>query len=65
MELKVFLFNIGFDLLVIFVVLFVGFKFFGFLGLIIGLVILVLFNILYKVNVFYDLWKYIKGLFLK
>jgi predicted PurR-regulated permease PerM len=41
--------------------LFVGFKTIGFLGLIVGPVVLVIFNTLQRANVFRDLWIFIKG----
>ncbi|MEG7845270.1 sporulation integral membrane protein YtvI [Bacillus mobilis] len=61
MEPKVLSSNIGLDPLATLIALFVGFKLFGFLGLIIGPVTLVLLNTLHKARVFHDLWKYIKG----
>lgn len=61
MEPKVLSSNIGLDPLPTLFSLFIGFKLFGFLGLIIGPVTLVLLNTLHKANVFKDLWKFIKG----
>lgn len=60
-EPKVVAENVGLDPLLTLVALFVGLQLFGFLGLIIGPVSLVLINALVKANVFMDLWKYIKG----
>ncbi|XDY99432.1 sporulation integral membrane protein YtvI [Bacillus manliponensis] len=61
MEPKVLSSNIGLDPLATLIALFVGFKLYGFLGLIIGPVTLVLLNTLHKARVFHDLWKFIKG----
>ncbi|WP_416827887.1 sporulation integral membrane protein YtvI [Ectobacillus polymachus] len=60
-EPKILSSNIGMDPLATLVALFVGFKLFGFLGLIIGPVTLVLITTLYKANVFHDIWTFIKG----
>ena len=60
-EPKVLSSNIGLDPLPTLIALFVGFKLYGFLGLIIGPVTLVLLNTLHKAHVFHDLWKFIKG----
>lgn len=61
MEPKILSSNIGLNPLATLVALFVGFKLVGFLGLILGPVILVLITTLHKANVFRDLWNYIKG----
>ena len=61
MEPKVLSSNIGINPLATLIALFVGFKLYGFLGLIIGPVTLVLLNTLHKAHVFHDLWKFIKG----
>ncbi|CRK84390.1 sporulation integral membrane protein YtvI [Neobacillus massiliamazoniensis] len=53
--------NIGLDPLPTLIALFVGFKLIGFLGLIVGPVILVIIRTLYRANVFHDIWRYIKG----
>ncbi|WP_139491750.1 sporulation integral membrane protein YtvI [Brevibacillus dissolubilis] len=53
--------NVGLDPLMTLVALFIGLNLFGFLGLIIGPVSLVIINALVKANVFYDIWLYIKG----
>ncbi len=53
--------NVGLDPLLTLVALFIGLHLFGFLGLIIGPVSLVLLNALLKANVHKDLWEYIKG----
>jgi len=60
-EPKVLSSNIGLNPLATLIAIFVGFKLFGFLGLIIGPVTLVFINTLYRANVFHDLWHYIKG----
>ncbi|MFD3445337.1 sporulation integral membrane protein YtvI [Microbacteriaceae bacterium 4G12] len=61
MEPKILSSNIGLHPLPTLIALFVGFKLFGFLGLIIGPVTLVLLKTLYDANVFRDLWNFIKG----
>ncbi|WP_071396984.1 sporulation integral membrane protein YtvI [Bacillus tuaregi] len=61
MEPKVLSSSIGMDPLATLIALFVGFKLIGFLGLIIGPVMLVILTTLHKANVFRDLWSYIKG----
>lgn len=61
MEPKILSSNIGLDPLATLVALFVGFKLFGFLGLIIGPVSLVLITTLHRANVFRDIWSFIKG----
>jgi sporulation integral membrane protein YtvI len=60
-EPKVVAENVGLDPLLTLVALFVGLQLFGFLGLIIGPVALVMINALVKANVFSDVWGYIKG----
>ncbi|WP_028400822.1 sporulation integral membrane protein YtvI [Ectobacillus panaciterrae] len=61
MEPKVLSSNIGLDPLPTLIALFVGFQLYGFLGLIIGPVTLVLLKTLYNAHVFRDLWIFIKG----
>ena len=61
MEPRVLSSSIGLDPLATLIALFVGFKLFGFLGLIIGPVALVLFNTLHHSNVFRDIWTFIIG----
>ncbi|NSL51274.1 sporulation integral membrane protein YtvI [Calidifontibacillus erzurumensis] len=61
MEPRVLSSSIGLDPLATLIALFVGFKLFGFLGLIIGPVALVLFNTLHHSNVFSDIWAFIIG----
>jgi sporulation integral membrane protein YtvI len=61
MEPKILSSNIGLDPLATLVALFVGFKLFGFLGLIIGPVVLVIINALNRANVFEELWMFITG----
>lgn len=60
-EPKVLADNVGLDPLLALIALFVGLKLFGFLGLIVGPVSLVLLNALIRAKVFQDLWRYIKG----
>nr|WP_302328515.1 sporulation integral membrane protein YtvI [Salirhabdus salicampi] len=61
MEPKILSTNIGLDPLATLIALFVGFKLFGFVGLIIGPVVLVILNTLYKTGIFHEIWEYIKG----
>ncbi len=61
MEPKILSSSIGLDPLATLISLFVGFKLFGFLGLIIGPVTLVIIRALNQANVFQDLWNFIKG----
>ncbi|TCP32092.1 sporulation integral membrane protein YtvI [Scopulibacillus darangshiensis] len=61
MEPKILSSSIGLDPLATLISLFVGFKLFGFLGLIIGPVTLVIIKTLAKANVFTDIWNYILG----
>ncbi|CAM3962764.1 sporulation integral membrane protein YtvI [Mesobacillus thioparans] len=61
MEPKILSSSIGLDPLATLIALFVGFKTIGFLGLIVGPVVLVIFNTLQRANVFRDLWLFIKG----
>ncbi|MED4753497.1 sporulation integral membrane protein YtvI [Brevibacillus choshinensis] len=60
-EPKVVAENVGLDPLLTLVALFVGLQLFGFLGLIIGPVALVMINALVKADVFSDIWRYIRG----
>ena len=61
MEPKVLSSNIGVDPLATLISLFVGFKLIGFLGLIVGPIILVILTTLQKANIFHDVWAFIKG----
>ncbi|QSS99213.1 sporulation integral membrane protein YtvI [Pontibacillus sp. ALD_SL1] len=61
MEPKVLSTNIGLDPLATLMALFVGFQLFGFLGLIIGPVSLVMVNTLHQSGVFKEVWAYIIG----
>jgi sporulation integral membrane protein YtvI len=61
MEPKILSSSIGLDPLATLIALFVGFKLFGFLGLIIGPVVLVIGKTLHSANVFHDIWNYIVG----
>jgi sporulation integral membrane protein YtvI len=60
-EPKVLSSSIGLDPLATLIALFVGFQLFGFLGLIIGPVLLVIIKTLHKANVFRELWRFIIG----
>lgn len=61
MEPKVLSTNIGLDPLATLVALFVGFQLFGFLGLIIGPVTLVVINTLHQTGVLKEIWDFIRG----
>lgn len=61
MEPKVLSSSIGLDPLATLIALFVGFQLFGFIGLIIGPVALVILKTLHTANVFEDLWEFIIG----
>lgn len=60
-EPKILSSNIGLHPLPTLISLFVGFKFLGLLGLIVGPVTLVVLSTLYRAKVFHELWYYIKG----
>lgn len=60
-EPKVVAENVGLDPLLTLVALFAGLKLFGFLGLIIGPVALVVIHALIKAHVFEDIWRFVKG----
>jgi len=53
--------NVGLDPLTTLIALFVGLNLFGFFGLIIGPVSVVILIALYRARVFRDLWRFIKG----
>lgn len=53
--------NVGLDPLTTLIALFVGLNLFGFFGLIIGPVSVVVVIALYRAHVFRDLWRFIKG----
>lgn len=61
MEPKVLSQNIGLNPLATLIALFVGFRFFGLTGLIIGPIILVVINTLYQTGVLNQVWSFIKG----
>lgn len=61
MEPKILSTNIGLDPLLTLIALFAGYKMFGFLGLIIGPITLVLLNTLNQTGVFKEVWMYIRG----
>ncbi|MGE5704666.1 MAG: sporulation integral membrane protein YtvI [Clostridia bacterium] len=60
-EPKVVAENVGLDPLLTLVALFIGYTLFGFLGLVVGPVSLVVINALLKANVHKDVWQYIRG----
>lgn len=60
-EPKILATNIGIDPLATLVALFAGFQLFGFAGLIIGPIFLVIINTLHQTGVFQQIWSYIKG----
>src|SRR5699024_8701623 len=60
MEPKILSSSIGMDPLATLISLFVGFKLIGFLGLIVGPVVLVLITTLYRAHVFKEIWHYIR-----
>lgn len=61
LEPKVLSSSIGLNTLATIISMYVGLKLFGFLGLIIGPVMLVIITTCYKVNLFQDVWRYIQG----
>ncbi len=61
MEPKLLSSNIGLDPLATLIALFVGFKLIGFLGLIVGPVLLVIGRTLHHAGVFQDIWHFIVG----
>lgn len=61
MEPKILSSNIGIDPLATLVALFVGFKTIGFLGLIVGPVLLVIIKTLHSAGVFRDIWGFVIG----
>lgn len=60
-EPKVLSSSIGIDPLATLIALFIGYKWFGFLGLMIGPIVLVIINTLYQAKVFHKIWLYIIG----
>ncbi|GEN32619.1 MULTISPECIES: sporulation integral membrane protein YtvI [Aneurinibacillus] len=60
-EPKIVATNVGLDPLLTLIALFVGLKLFGFLGLILGPVLLVVMNALRNAGIFRDVWTFIKG----
>ncbi|MFC7373400.1 sporulation integral membrane protein YtvI [Fictibacillus iocasae] len=61
MEPKILSSSIGLDPLATLIALFAGFQWFGFLGLIIGPVLLIIFRALYEARFFHEILAYIKG----
>jgi len=53
--------NVGLDPLLTLIALFVGLKLIGFLGIILGPVVVVILLALHRAQVFNDIWKFIKG----
>lgn len=60
-EPKVLSSSIGIDPLATLIALFAGYKIMGFLGLILGPIILVILNTLYRANIFHEIWTFIIG----
>jgi predicted PurR-regulated permease PerM len=60
-EPKVLSSSLGLNPLATLISLFAGLQLFGFMGLFIGPVLLVLFMSLYQANVFEGIWRFIKG----
>ena len=60
-EPKVLSSSIGLDPLATLIALFIGYKWIGFLGLILGPIVLVIINTLYRANVFHEIWAFIVG----
>lgn len=60
-EPKILSSNIGLDPLATLISLFIGFKIFGFAGLILGPISLVILKTLFQARVFHDIWLYIAG----
>ena len=60
-EPKVLSSSIGIDPLATLIALFAGYKIMGFLGLILGPIILVIINTLYRANIFHEIWTFIVG----
>jgi sporulation integral membrane protein YtvI len=61
MEPKILSSSIGLDPLATLIALFAGFKLIGFLGLIVGPVVLVILSTLRRAGVFEDIWRFILG----
>ena len=61
MEPKIVSTNLGINPLATLISVFAGLQLFGFIGLIIGPIFIVIFTTLYKTNVFHNLWSFIKG----
>ena len=61
MEPKILSSSIGLDPLTTLIALFAGFQLIGFLGLILGPIILVIINTLQRTGIFKEIWGYIKG----
>lgn len=61
MEPKILSSSIGLDPLATLIALFVGYKLLGFLGLVVGPIVLVILNTLNRANIFRDVWDFIKG----
>ena len=61
MEPKILSSSIGLDPLITLIAIFVGFKIIGFIGLIIGPIVLVVIRTLYKLRILHDVWDFIMG----
>lgn len=59
MEPKIVATNVGMDPLMTLIALFAGLQLFGFIGLILGPIILVILNALWRARIIHDLWNYI------
>ncbi len=60
-EPKILSSSIGLDPLTTLIALFIGYKWFGFLGLILGPIVLVIINTLHRAHVFHEIWAFIIG----
>ncbi|PQD94655.1 sporulation integral membrane protein YtvI [Pradoshia eiseniae] len=61
MEPKILSSSIGLDPLITLIAIFVGFKTIGFIGLIIGPIVLIIIRSLYKLRILHDVWDFIMG----
>ena len=61
MEPKILSSSIGIDPLATLIAIFIGFKTIGFIGLIIGPIVLVIISTLYKLRIIHDVWDFIMG----
>ena len=61
MEPKILSSSIGIDPLATLIAIFIGFKTIGFIGLIIGPIVLLIISTLYKLRIIHDVWDFIMG----